>query len=119
MGLRCEIEGKQYEYDSKLSVADAMFIYDKARVGVADLNRSLGVEANPYVIAAWLFLMKRRAGEVVRWEDMLKLDISTFRFVADEPDEAEADESDEATEKPKENPTSPPGRSRKGATAST
>lgn len=119
MGLRCEIEGKQYEYNSKLTVADAMFIYDKAQVGVADLNRALLVEANPYVIAAWVYLMKRRADEVVRWEDMLKLDVSTFKFVTDETDEPVDGEPQAVVEPQKENPTSPSGRSRKGAIAST
>src|SRR5690349_15850796 len=107
MGIRFLIEGREYEYEPKLTVEDAMFIYEKSNVGMAALNHALLVEANPNVIAAWIYLMKRRAGEPVRWQDVLKIDLSTYSVIADDPEEdAETDEEDRTEEA---NPTSPTG----------
>jgi len=118
VGLRCVIEGKEYEYDGKLTVGDAMFIFDKARIGVNDLNRALIAEGNPYALAAWLFLMKRRAGEAVRWEDMSKLDMASFNWLPDESADAEEPTS-EGEPAAEENPTSTPGENQNDATPNT
>lgn len=119
MGLRFVVEGREYEYDRKLSVEDAMFIYEKSQVGVNALNHALLVEANPNVIAAWIYLMKRRAGEAVRWQDILKLDLSTYNVIADEPDDESSDESEGEEAKEQADPTPKPGATRRLATTST
>lgn len=117
MGLRFVIEGREYEYEKKLTVEDAMFIYEKSNVGMSALNHALLVEANPNVIAAWIYLMKRRAGEAVRWQDVLKIDLSTYSVIADDPDATDEDAAPDG-EAP-ENPTSRPGKNPRKGTSST
>lgn len=79
------LEGKVYEYDGKILVKDAMFLHEKTGVGIGRLNYELIVEGNPKVIAAWMFLLKRRAGEAPRWDDVDNWDLATFRPVSDDP----------------------------------
>jgi hypothetical protein len=119
------IGDKEYEYDGKITVADAMFIHEKSGVGIAGLNRALlgdGTRAgdgNPHAIAAWCFLLKRRAGEAVRYDDMLQLDITNYHLV---PDDVPAPTQKNATDKPVEDavdPTSRNGKTRRAATART
>jgi hypothetical protein len=109
------IEGRVYEYDGTITVEDAMFIFDKSHVGIVKFNTALLLEGNPHVIAAWFFILKRRAGEAVRWDDMLKLDVRTFTVTHDEPAEGETPEA--APETP--DPTSRSGRTRKAGTSRT
>lgn len=103
------IEGREYDYDGKILLSDAMFIHEKSGVGVAGINRALlgdgsrPGDSNPNAIAAWCFLLKRRAGEAVRYDDMAKIDISTFQPVfeekpsEDEPTEKSAGEAADPT----------------------
>lgn len=120
------IGDREYEYDGKITVADAMFIHEKSGIGIAGLNRALlgdGTQAgdgNPHAIAAWCFLLKRRAGEAVRYDDMLQIDITNYRLVPDEvpsaPTQKDAAEklADDAAD-----PTSPTGKTRRRATPRT
>lgn len=102
-----KIEDKEYVYDEKISVEDAMFIWEKAKVGVVEFGHQLFNVGNPYAIAAWVYLLKRRAGEAARWEDVLKMNIRTFEFIpGDQPEPS--DETDDAG---KPDPTEPTSRS--------
>lgn len=78
-------EVKEYEYDGKLLTEDAMFVHEKSGVGIARMDYELVREGNPKVIAAWMYILKRRAGEAVRWEDSKKWDLATFRLLSDDP----------------------------------
>ncbi len=111
------IEGKEYSYDGKLTVKDARFIHEKSGVGAGRLNHELFIEGHPNVIAAWIFLLKRQAGEAVRWEDIDRIDITDFRPLPDQVDEPTENEPEEATIAP--DPTSTPGKTRKRATSNT
>lgn len=100
MGTRFEIEGRTYDYDGKISVEDAMFIHEKSGLGMAKFNRELLVELNPSAVAAWIFLLKRRAGEAVRWQDILKLDLRTFTVHFEDEPEEDAEDGENVPEAP-------------------
>lgn len=117
------IEGREYEYDGKILLSDSMFIHEKSGVGVAGINRALlgdGTQpndSNPHAIAAWCFLLKRRAGEAVRYDDMRNIDISTFRPVFEEkPSE---DEPAEKTPGEAADPTARNGTTRRRSSTRT
>lgn len=78
-----KFEGKEYEYDQKMTVEDAIFIFEKSGKGVNEIGPQLQI-GNPLVIASFVYLLRRRAGEAVRWEDMKKANINTFDLVPDE-----------------------------------
>lgn len=119
------IEGREYEYDGKILLSDSMFIHEKSGIGVTGINRALlgdGTQpgdGNPHAIAAWCFLLKRRAGEAVRYDDMRNIDISTFRPVFEE----KQTEEDEPAEKPAGEAADPTTRNgttrRRGSTRTT
>jgi hypothetical protein len=100
LSTRFEIEGRVYDYDGKISVEDAMFIHEKSGLGMAKFNQELLAELNPSAVAAWIYILKRRAGEAVRWQDVLKLDMRTFNVHFDE-------EPDETAEAATPDPTTP------------
>lgn len=117
------IEGREYEYDGKILLSDAMFIHEKSGVGVAGINRALlgdgsqPGDSNPNAIAAWCFLLKRRAGEAVRYDDMAKMAINTLQPVFEEKpseDEPSAKSAGEATD-----PTTRNGTTRRRASTRT
>jgi hypothetical protein len=115
LDARFEIEGRVYEYDGKITVEDAIFIHEKSGLGMAKFNKELMIELNPLAIAAWMYLLKRRAGEAVRWQDIMKLDLRTFNVVFDEPNESE-EEAEGTTDQA--DPTTS-GETQKSATSST
>lgn len=82
-----ELEGKTYDYDGKMTVKDARFLWEKAQVGVSRLNMALFVDWQPDAIAAFMYLLKRRAGEAPRWEDADNWDITTFAPVTTDPEQ--------------------------------
>ena len=97
-----------------------MIVQDKASLGMNEFDQAM-LKGNPYAIAALLFILKKRAGEAVRWQDMMKLDIRTFRAVFDEDAEnsAESDDDTKGRDEVRPDPTSPNGKTRKRATTST
>jgi len=84
--LKFKIEDEEYAFDGKLTVKEAMILQDKAGCGVNEADVELR-RGNPYAIAAWMWILMRRAGKVIRWEDMLNLDIRTYDVVPDETEE--------------------------------
>jgi len=91
--VRFGLGGREYEYDSTLTVGEAMVMQDKAGIGVNEIDEALR-KGNPYAIAAWMFILMRRAGTVISWQDMQELDIRTYAVIPDplaEPSEEDAD----------------------------
>lgn len=78
-------EGKTYEYDDDLNVEEAGHIFDKSKVGIGRLMYELLVEGNPHAIAAFMWVLRRRAGEAVKWDDTKKWKIATFKQISDDP----------------------------------
>jgi hypothetical protein len=116
--MRFSIEDKEYDFEAKMTVAEAMIVQDKANLGLAEFDPALG-KGNPYAIAALMYILKRRVGEVVRWEDMLKLNAMSFKMVPDElPDPVDGGAGAAVAEKSPD-PTSTSGRTRKRGTTST
>lgn len=114
--MKFGIDGREYEYDGKLTVKDGMFLFEKAKIGMTKLNDAIIIEGNPIAIAAWMFILKRRAGEAVRWDDMLELDLHTFKVI---PDVAEPDKDEDKGGAEASDPTSPNGKTRRRATSRT
>lgn len=81
--MKFALEGKEYEYDGQLLAKDARLLYDKAKVGLAELDYHLAVGI-PDTVVAWMFVLKRRAGEAVKWEDTDNWDLATYKPVQDE-----------------------------------
>lgn len=94
--MKFSIEGTEYTFDDRLTVEESMLIHEKSKVGMAGLFPELR-QGNPFIIAALVFIAKKRAGEAVRWQDIMSLDLFTFRMLPDDeptPDEKDAKEPD-------------------------
>jgi hypothetical protein len=121
--VRFTIEGKDYEFDRKLTVEEAMVIQDKAKLGLNEFDPAL-LRGNPYALCALIYLGKRRAGEAVRFQDLMGLDLLTLTLHYDEPEQADVP-GDESGGKPREgkqatpDPTSRSGKTRKAGTTGT
>lgn len=120
--LKFEIEDgddqsvRQYVFDWEMSVREAMFVQEKAHVSPRDLWPALDRQ-DPAAVAAFVYVVKRRGGETVKWEDMLDLNLLSFKTLGPEEDEdeTEADSKNEAVDPPQ--PTA--GKTRKPATKAT
>lgn len=112
--MKFKIEGREYDYDETLTVEEAMLLQDKTGLGMNECDAAI-TKGNPYAIAAWMMILMKRTGLVVRWQDMLKLDIRTFQIVRD--DEAADSEGDVTSEAP--DPTQPGGTTPESDTSST
>jgi hypothetical protein len=108
------VDEDRYEFDGSLSLSEAFILYDKASVGVGEFIKELG-RANPYVVAALVYLVKRRNKEAVRWEDMLILTTSQIQLLPD----ADVKAPEEGEQDAKADPTSPRGRTRAKGTRAT
>lgn len=117
--MRFSIEGKEYEFARGLTVEEAMVMQDRAQLGIREFDAAL-MRGNPYAITVLVLLAKKRAGEAVRWQDLMGLDVLTFVIHA-EPDSDEAPDEAEGSEGVERapDPTSRGGRTRKAATSRT
>lgn len=117
--MRFKIEGKEYDWDnSHLSVKEAMEFKDRASLGIQQLNTALTL-GDPYATITLVYLAKLRAGEAVRWQDLLTLDIATYEVLPEPTADDGSDESEPEDAPKKVDPTSRGGRTRKPATAAT
>lgn len=82
------IEDREYEFDGDYTVEESMLFYDKCGVGMTELNAAFQ-RGNPYAAATLMYILKKRAGEAVRWQDMLKYKNSDFGLVEDDVPERE------------------------------
>lgn len=112
--MKYEIEGRVYEFDQEYDVEEAMLIYDKVGVGVSEIGDALR-RGNPYMLCAMMLIIKRRAGEAVRWEDLRKVPLAKFRVVPEDT----TDEASEATSGEAPDPTGGPGTSLETDTGTT
>jgi hypothetical protein len=104
-------EKRQYVFDWQMTVREAMFVQEKAHVSPRDLWPALDRQ-DPSGVAAFVYIVKRRAGELVKWEDMLDLNLLSFKTLGTEEDEPEADSKNEAVDPPQ----ATGGKTRKAAT---
>ncbi|MGH3439668.1 MAG: hypothetical protein ACRDRN_24840 [Sciscionella sp.] len=89
--MKFTFEGDHYDFDlgGKLTVAEAMLIHDKAHIGMSEWLGELS-KGNPYAVASLIYIVKRRAGEALRFDDLLSMDLMSFEVIRDEQAEPEA-----------------------------
>lgn len=114
--MKFEIGDKTYEFDGEYTLAETMLFFDKANIGIAELAHEL-MRGNPYVIVTLMFILKKRAGEPVRWQDMQEFSISDFRQIADDAGDGNGDAGDASGDAP--DPTGDSGTTPETATAPT
>lgn len=119
--MHYEIKGTEYpafESDD-WSLEEAFLLWEKAHLTVSQFREALQVQ-NPYAVTALIYFTKRRAGELLKWDDVVKnYKFSDFQVILTEPDEAEAQEGGEAedpTPPPTGKPSKPAGKNRTNAT---
>lgn len=114
--LRFTFDGREYDFDFNMSIEDAIFIYDEARVSVADLFAQLD-RRDPKAVAAFVYVQRRANGEAVTWKDMLKSNIFSFNWIPIPESEDEGAAPEEVTKRAdKVGPTSRGGKTPKSAT---
>lgn len=114
--MKFKIEDRQYEFNGEYTVEEAMLYFDKAQVGVAELQANLN-RGNPYVVATMMFILKKRAGEAVRWQDMLAFPVMALQFVPEETPAGDESGDDSKGEAP--DPTEGTGTTPEPGTATT
>jgi hypothetical protein len=114
--MKFGFEDREYAFDSTLTVEEGIILKEKAGLGVNEVDHALQ-KGYADAVAAWVFILKRRAGEAIRWQDLLKRDILTFRIIPDEVADAQGDTEVPSAAAP--DPTSLAGKTRKRATSST
>ena len=87
--MKYTFEGETYEYREKLTVEEAMEIYELSGMGVNQIDRSLALGI-PSVVGAWMMILMRRANVSVTWEQVKKMDATSFRIVPEGDELAEA-----------------------------
>lgn len=85
--MKFRIKDREYEWDGDHTLAEAMLFFDKAGVGVAEVQREM-VRGNPYVTATLMYILKKRAGEAVRWQDMQEFSITDLQPVLEGGEES-------------------------------
>jgi len=110
------IDDVEYSFVWRMTVKEALFIQEKAHVTPQDLWVSLD-RLDPLAMAAFMWTVRKRNGEAITWEDVLKHDILSFRFLP--PDEPETPDGENEPEEGGAGPTSKSGKTRKTATKST
>lgn len=94
--LKFTIEDRVYEYDeTSMFVKEARLIKKHAGFGLIGMAQGLR-DGDPDALVAMVFLAKRRAGEMIRWQDLDDLDLNKLSIIpADEDeDEDEAEDGD-------------------------
>lgn len=117
--MKFVIEDEAYEFEAKMTIEEAMIIQEKAFLSVGEFGPALD-KVDPRAVGVLFYLLKRRNKEAVKWDDILKLDIFSFRIISDPEEDETTGPEDEAAavKKAPANPTKP-GRTRKGATSGT
>jgi hypothetical protein len=113
--MRFTIEGREYDFAQKMTVEEAMVFQDKANLGMSQIDEELN-RGNPYAVTALIYLGKKRAGEAVRWQDLMGLDLLTFQRMGDKPAD---DEVIDAVPERRADPTLPDGTTPAGDTTTT
>jgi hypothetical protein len=118
--MHYEIKGEEYPvFDFDWTLDEAFLLWEKAHLTVAQFGEALKSQ-NPYAVTALIYFVKRRANELIKWDDIVKnYKFSDFQVAPDDLDEAEAEEGGEAedpTPPPTEKRSKPAGKSRTNAT---
>ncbi|MFC3453995.1 hypothetical protein [Amycolatopsis speibonae] len=115
--MRFKIDDVEYVYDWALKAKDAIFIQEKAHVAPVDLWPAID-RLDPLAIAAFMFVIRKQAGEAVQWKDVLEHDVMSFEVIQ-EVDPGDVGEPGSTEEGSGADPTSRSGKTRKAGTKST
>ncbi|SEF34407.1 hypothetical protein SAMN05421837_107375 [Amycolatopsis pretoriensis] len=96
--MRCRIGDNEYDFDFRMTVAEAIFLQEKAFCTVLEFGPALQ-KADARALAVLMYMLKKRNKEVVKWDDILKMDVFSLQMLPD-PEQADAgdDVEDEVAE---------------------
>jgi len=100
--MRCRIGEKEYDFDFRMTVAEAIFLQEKAFCTVLEFGSALQ-KADARAVAVLMYTLKKRNKEVVRWDDILKMDVFSLEILPDPdraPEDDAADDDDEEESAP-------------------
>lgn len=89
--MRCRIDDRDYDFDFRMTVGEAMFLQEKAFCTVVEFGPALQ-KADARAIAVLMYMLKKRNKEAVRWDDILKMDIFSLEILP--PSDADAEDAD-------------------------
>src|SRR3954462_2586087 len=85
--MRCRIGDKDYDFDGRMTVAEAIFLQEKAFCTVMEFGAALQ-KVDARAVAVLMYTLKKRNKEIVKWDDILKMDVFGLEILPD-PEDAE------------------------------
>lgn len=95
--MRYRIGDNEYDFDFRMTVEEAIFLQDKAFCTVLEFGPALR-KADARAIAVLIYTLKRRNREVIKWDDVLKMDVFSLELVPVAEDDQEAEVGEPASE---------------------
>lgn len=114
------VEDEKFEYDGQLTVKDLILFKKNSNLGLREIDEALS-KGDIHALMCLTYILMRRAGKAVQWDDMMNLKAQTL-WMENRESEAIAEEDGGAPEKKeaKAGPTrSATGTNRKPAATST
>jgi hypothetical protein len=115
---RFKIEDREYEFDGEFTAAEAMQFFDRAHIGMAQVDAELE-RWNPYAIVTFMHILKTRAGEKVRWEDLMSLPVRVFTPVIEDTSSVDGEPNPAEGQREAQDPTRDAGTTPESDTTST
>lgn len=116
--MRFTIESREYDWEPKMTVEEAMVFQDKANLGIGEIDDALN-RGLAYAVTTLIYLGKKRAGEAVRWQDLMGLDLLTFARMPDKPESEPEGHGEGNVPERRADPTLPDGTTPAGDTTAT
>lgn len=115
-----EIKGEEYPvFDFDWTLEEAFLLKEKAHITISQFGEFLKAN-DPGAVTALIYFVKRRANELIKWDDIVKsYKFSDFQVVRNELDDVEAEEgavAEDPTPPPTGKPSKPAGKNRTNAT---
>lgn len=96
--MRWNVGDEQFDYDGLLTVKDLILFKQKADLGLREIDPALQ-RGDIHALMCLTYVLQRRAGRAVTWDDMMNLQAITLYWVADAEPETSTDEDGGAAEK--------------------
>lgn len=97
--MRCRIGEKEYDFDFRMTVAEAIFLQEKAFCTVMEFGPALQ-KADARAIAVLMYMLKKRSKEIVKWDDILKMDVFSLEILPPEDQTVEDDDVEDGEPDP-------------------
>lgn len=95
--MKFRIQDREYEFDGEYTLDEGLLFFDKAGLGIAEVPLALQ-RVNPYAAITLAYILKKRAGENVRWDDLRSIKVSEFVSVFDDDDGEQSGDDQPASE---------------------